>query len=136
MKSVASVISSISFALLLCSSAAGFSPTFCPIISPTIGIGYAVGSPLSSQLTNSRTQCSTNCFTFARSSGAVCRYFNYNSSSTNCTLFSNQPTRIVFDAISATVAYHVRCRFLNISQVVYPTHFYSTDATKMCDKTT
>jgi PAN domain len=81
----------------------------CPVRSPFDETVYVTDVANKSFVGFSLTKCTTECVFFASFDvvKAVCYNFNYNSTSTKCSLFSYEPTNYVIDIRASTKTYQV-----------------------------
>jgi hypothetical protein len=86
--------------------------TFCPVISPIDELVYFTEAPSKLFYPVTKSQCALECASSAAQApyadgGAVCRGFNYNVTSSNCSIFNYEPMEYAVDLTGFTAAYQV-----------------------------
>jgi PAN domain len=82
--------------------------TICPVISPNDELIYIADIPSKVLAPVKKTECALECAQVTAYVGAPCRCFNYNETSSNCSIFNFEPTTYAVDQSGNNVAYQVR----------------------------
>jgi hypothetical protein len=75
--------------------------TFCPVVSPSDELIYITDEPSAVFSSIKKTGCADKCMQY----NGVCRCFNYNETSSHCSIFNFEPTNYAVDPF--TTAYQV-----------------------------
>jgi hypothetical protein len=81
--------------------------TFCPVISPNDELIYIVDKPSKLLVPVKKADCALECAQDAAADGGTCRCFNYNQTSSNCSIFNFEPITYAVDQSGNTVAFQV-----------------------------
>ena len=96
---------------LLLSSSSVFvifsSATFCPVRSPFDQLVYVTDPPSKVEVSVTLTKCALGC---RMTDAGECRFFNFNETSSECSLFYFDPTNWNIDPTQKTTTYQVRMR--------------------------
>jgi hypothetical protein len=103
--------------------------TFTPITSPMGDSVYFIDNPTNVVFGLTLTGCASECMFYSsiRGGSSSCRCFNYDSSTSNCSLFTSEPTKFAIDPNGHNTAYQVAIFF-----VLY---YYYIFAAKRLNKT-
>ena len=80
--------------------------TFWPIVRPLDEKVYIIDIPSGSTVSQTLAGCAAECF-FRGYSGSTCLFFNYNTTSMNCSVFEVEPTDVAVDGHNKTFGYQV-----------------------------